>query len=188
MAGILPVRTIRWSAWEGCESGLEHLEVIQEGDHIVVESVVIGGEDGVSFGIHYELVIDPLWRVREARVATTAGGRLVLIGDGEGHWQVNGVAVPELRDCIDIDILATPFTNTLPIRRLGLRKGEGAAVRVLYVRTPALTVDAARQRYVAIEPGSLYRFESFDDPFTADLPVDADGVVIDYPGLFKRLS
>jgi hypothetical protein len=26
-----------------------------------------------------------------------------------------------------------------------------------------------------------------DGGFTADLPVDADGLVLDYPGLFKRV-
>jgi hypothetical protein len=30
----------------------------------------------------------------------------------------------------------------------------------------------------------LYRFLSLDGSFTADLPVDADGLVVDYPELF----
>ena len=34
----------------------------------------------------------------------------------------------------------------------------------------------------------LYRYEAADRSFTADLTVDEDGLVIDYPGLFARLS
>ena len=35
--------------------------------------------------------------------------------------------------------------------------------------------------------GGLYRFLSLDGGFTADLLVDADGLVLDYPGLFRRV-
>jgi hypothetical protein len=35
--------------------------------------------------------------------------------------------------------------------------------------------------------GSLYRFLNLDGGFTADLQVDPDGLVLDYPGLFRRV-
>jgi hypothetical protein len=35
--------------------------------------------------------------------------------------------------------------------------------------------------------GGTYRFVSLDGGFTADLPVDLDGLVVDYPGLFRRV-
>jgi uncharacterized protein len=34
--------------------------------------------------------------------------------------------------------------------------------------------------------GGSYRFVSLDGGFSADLPVDLDGLVMDYPGLFRR--
>jgi hypothetical protein len=46
------------------------------------------------------------------------------------------------------------------------------------------------QRYTCLEKsdrGGLYRFLSLDGEFTADLPVDAGGLVLDYPGLFRRV-
>ncbi len=95
---------------------------------------------------------------------------------------------PALRGCIDVDIQATPITNTLPIRRLDLKAGESMEIRLCYISMPDLIVSAASQRYTALDPGSLYRFESLEDGFTADLPVDQDGFVLDYPGLFKRLG
>ncbi len=48
------------------------------------------------------------------------------------------------------------------------------------------TVDG--QHYTCLKDGKLYRYEAEDRSFTADLPVDADGLVIDYPTLFQRLS
>ena len=97
--------------------------------------------------------------------------------------------MPELDGCIDVDISATPFTNTLPIRRLGLEPGESEELAVTYVRVPELLVGAERQRYSCLEAqanGELYRFEALPSGFTAELPIDAEGLVIDYPGLFRR--
>jgi uncharacterized protein len=36
-------------------------------------------------------------------------------------------------------------------------------------------------------PNRLYKFESLDGGFTADLPVDAEGLMLDYPSLFRRV-
>ena len=52
-------------------------------------------------------------------------------------------------------------------------------------RAPTLA-GAARTVLEKGDGGGLYRFESLDGGFTADLPVDPDGLVLDYPGLFKR--
>jgi hypothetical protein len=179
---------IRWSAWEGCEAGVEHCEIRLDGDRLLVEGLVIGANDGERFGLDYRLVLDRAWRLREAGLRTAAGRSLQLTSDGAGLWTVNGHAEAALAHCIDLDIEATPFTNTLPIQRLGLGAGQSALIDVAYIQVPSLTVTPGRQRYSALEPGRLYRFESLDIDFTADLPVDADGLVLDYPGLFKRLS
>jgi uncharacterized protein len=179
-------RTIRWSAWDGCEAGLEHLEIRSEGGNLVAAGMVLmAGEQ--PYGLTYRLVTDEAWRVREAILQTTSGQSLHLESDGRGTWRENGAVRADLRDCIDIDIEATPFTNTLPIRRFGLGQGQSADLRLVYIRVPALTAAPGRQRYTALSPGSLYRFESLDNPFTADLPVDTEGFVLDYPGLFRRL-
>ena len=43
------------------------------------------------------------------------------------------------------------------------------------------------RRYRCLEPCRLYRYEAVDRSFSADLPVDEDGVVLDYPTLFDRI-
>src|SRR3989442_7943903 len=84
---------------------------------------------------------------------------------------------------------ATPFTNTLPVRRLGLRPGETADLPVAWVIVPGLRVERARQRYTCLRleaQGAVYLYENLDNGFRADLPVDADGMGLDYPDQFRR--
>jgi uncharacterized protein len=178
----------RWQSWDGPDAGLEHLEIRLDGDHVLAEGVVIGSLDGERFGLDYRLVLDRAWRVREAGLRTTAGRVLQLTGDGTGLWTVNGHVDESLRGCIDLDIQATPFTNTLPVRRLTWSPGRAATIEVAYIDVPSLKVEPSPQRYTALVPGSRYRFEALDTGFTADLSVDAEGLVLDYPGLFRRCS
>jgi uncharacterized protein len=183
-------REVMWAPWEGL--GLEHLRIVTSDGGVVANGLVIGLEAGRPFRIGYEVRCDERWRVREVRVATpdSEGPVLELQADGEGRWmRRGGEPLPELDGCIDVDISATPFTNTLPIRRLGLEHGESEELVVTYVRVPELLVGPERQRYGCLEAtanGGLYRFEALPSAFTAELPVDADGLVIDYPGLFRR--
>ena len=90
----------------------------------------------------------------------------------------------------DIDIEITPFTNSLPVRRLNLAAGESAEIEAAYVAFPELTVGPARQRYSCLEragpTGSRYRYENPASGFTAELELDRDGLVLDYPALFQR--
>ena len=183
-------REVMWVLWEG--PGLEHLRLVTSDSGVVANGLVIGLEAGRPFRIGYEVRCDERWRVREVRAAVPDSGRTVLelLADGEGHWKRgDGEPVPELDGCIDVDISATPFTNTLPIRRLGLKPGEFEELTVIYIRVPELLVGPERQRYGCLEAqtdGGLYRFEALPSGFTAELPVDAEGLVIDYPGLFRR--
>jgi uncharacterized protein len=183
-------REVMWAPWE--RPGLEHLRLVTSDGDVVANGLVIGLEAGRPFRIGYEIRCDGRWRVQEVRAAAPDLGQpvLELLTDGEGHWKRGGgEPMPELDGCIDVDISATPFTNTLPIRRLGLEFGESEELAVTYVRVPELLVGPERQRYGFLEAQAdsrLYRFEALPSGFTAELPVDADGLVIDYPGLFRR--
>jgi hypothetical protein len=179
-------RTIRWSAWEGFEDGLEHVDIRPEGTGIIAAGLIVGTDEDSCYGLTYDLVVDEAWRVRDAWLRLTAGQTLHLESDGQGAWRADGRKRPDLQGCIDIDIEATPLTNTLPIRRLALDRGRSAVIHVAYIRVPSLAVEVSRQRYTALEPGSLYRFESLDSGFRADLPVDHEGFVMNYPRLFRR--
>jgi uncharacterized protein len=185
------VREVMWTPWE--QPGLEHLRLTSHDGGAGADGLVIGIEQGRAFRARYEVRCDARWRVREVRVALLGADRpaLALLADGEGRWTTEGGShLPALDGCIDVDISATPFTNTLPIRRLGLRPGESADLLMAYIDVPELRVASARQRYtcLAARPdGGLYRFEALPGGFTAELQVDAEGLVLDYPRLFRRV-
>lgn len=181
-------RTLRWSAWDGCEAGLEHVDVRPADGGLTISGVVISEENGAKFGLHYRLKVDSSWRTRSAHLQTTSGHVLALESNGQGSWTENEKPRPDLQGCIDVDIQATPLTNTLPIRRLEWEAGQATDIRLCYIAIPDLTVSAQDQRYTAIEPGLRYRFEALESGFTADLSVDEDGFVRDYPELFRRFG
>ncbi|WP_134494159.1 putative glycolipid-binding domain-containing protein [Microvirga pakistanensis] len=181
-------RTLRWSAWDGCAAGMEQADVRPADGGLTISGVVIGQEDGAKFGLHYRLRVDSAWRTRSVHLQTTSGQVLDLESNGQGSWSENGKSRPDLQGCLDVDIQATPLTNTLPIRRLEWRAGAAAEIRLCYIAVPDLAVSPQSQRYTALAPGSRYRFESLDSGFEAELPVDEDGFVLDYPSLFRRLG
>jgi uncharacterized protein len=192
MFRALSSTTVRWRPLEG--EGLEHLTIrsLNEsvGAAIRAESVLIGERGGFAYGVRYRIDCDAGWRVTSFVIETTDGRRLHLLSDGDGHWRtVEGMALPRFDGCIDIDLAGTPFTNTLPIRRLGLTHESGTtALKMLYVPFDTFEPMVDGQCYTCLKDGRLYRYEAGDRSFRADLPVDEDGLVIDYPTLFRRLS
>ena len=174
---------------------MEHLMLKWDEEGVRADGVVIGVESSVQFRVRYEVRCDTGWRVRKVKVDSLASDDVSvrLLADAEGGWITpDGEPVPVLDDCSDVDISVTPFTNTLPIRRLGLGPGESADLEVAYVDVPGMRVEPTRQRYTCLERGEyggLYRYEDegLFHGFTADLSVDADGLVLDYPGLFRRI-
>jgi hypothetical protein len=161
---------------------LERLHV-EIGEQIRATSVI----DSERGRYSYELVCEPDWTFRTIRIEAAASERaLTIVSDGKGEWTVDDEWRSDLDECIDIDLPVTPFTNTLPIRRLGLAIDDEADLAVAYIQFPDLEVVVDAQRYTRLGADS-YRYDSLDSDFTADLTVDADGVVLEYPELFERL-
>lgn len=180
---------IVWIPWDG--PGMEHLLFSQSpAGSVEAESIVAGIAGGLPFTLRYAIESDADWRVRQFRVEALQGpARIELRSDGNGTWAgLDGEPLPELDGCIDVDIEATPYSNTLPIRRLNLQPGESREIGVVYISIPTLAVSVERQVYTCLERDRRYRFLSVDGGFTADLPVDEDGLVLDYPGLFRRVK
>jgi uncharacterized protein len=177
----------RWQDWDG--RGIEHL-VLREGPReIVAESVVVASAGGSEFALRYRIRCDKSWRVRKAEIVVVGEPRAIEIaGDGKGNWSdASGKPLRKLHGAIDIDLSVTPFTNTLPIRRLKLRKGASADIVTVYIVAPALTITTDPQRYTCLEPRKRYRYESLDSDFTRDIEVDDQSMVVAYPGLFRRV-
>jgi hypothetical protein len=185
-------RTICWlptwnSSWAGV--GLEHLLLA----HDTADSVVLAvDEDDEPFRLVYRLHWNEAWQLRSADFSLAKGGAsrsLSLHTDGKGNWQDGeGRLLVELDGCMDIDIWPTPFTNSFPIRRQPMAVGERRTFRMAWVCGPDLTVKPQPQAYTRVND-KVYLFENLDGSgFTAELPVDEDGIVLDYPELFRRVK
>jgi hypothetical protein len=180
-----------WQAWAGV--GLEWCRLVADAQGARAESLALGVQAGTPWAVRYTLRCDAEWRTRELTITSLAGdgGALALRGDGAGRWlDPGGARLPGLDGCVDVDLSSTVLTNTLPIRRLGLAPGGSAEVLVVYVTVPGLAPSVSRQRYHCLRSGSegaRYRFEAPDSGFTSDIVVDADGLVIEYPGIARRV-
>jgi hypothetical protein len=169
--------------WIGTDT-VENTTVTMSAEGSHVEGQIDSSIDD-TLVTRYSIDTDASWATRFVRVATEEGD-LVLIGDGLGGWsEGDGTRLDHLVGAIDVDITATPLTNTLPLWRLGLRVGESADVLTAYIDVPELTVVADPQRYTRLDERS-YRFESQGGDFARDITIDDAGFVVDYPGLFRR--
>lgn len=188
-------RQILWSPWTG--PGLEHLRLQQQEQAIIADGLILGVHEQRPFRLHYKIHCTMDWRLRSVYVSAFGdeSQSLTLLTDGEGNWTTGGgEALPALQGCLDVDISRTPFTNTLPIRRLALQPATQATLTMAYIAAPQMQLEVTQQRYTCLEAtptGGRYRFESLrhgEVSFTAELPVDRDGLVMDYPGLFRRVG
>jgi hypothetical protein len=181
-------RTVCWTPVGN--SGFEHLQLRAEDGGYVARSILLGIEGETPFRLHYKIKADQHWRTRKLwlRAVTPFSAReQTLRSDGRGNWRNDdGMDLPALRDCLDVDITVTPFTNTLPINRLQLIRRQSVDIRVVYVLAPSLAISASAQRYSRRGADPDIFFESPAHDFTALLPIDGDGLVLDYPQLFRR--
>lgn len=175
---------IRWRSLE--HGGLEQLRIYEWPEAYRIRSAVIGQVGEERHGVHYEMSVTPGWVFESILLQRTDGVMSVLRRGSDEQWfDMHAEDLPELRGCTDIDFEMTPFTNTLPIRRAPLAIGETRRFRMAYIPADTLEPFATEQIYTRLGE-RLYRFETADGSFSADISVDENGFVTDYPGLFER--
>ncbi|WP_312795468.1 putative glycolipid-binding domain-containing protein [Tianweitania sp.] len=179
-------KTLRWQSWDG--AGLEHCVIRSEGLDFLAEGVIVAPTAAKPFACRYALRFDSAWHTQSLSVAVIGEERsLLLVMDAKGRWLSNSVPVLELDYALAPDLSASALTNTLAIRRLNLAEGKSANIETAYVDLPDMAVSADPQRYTCLKKGSLYLYQSRDSDFQSEIEVDADGFVVTYPGLFRRL-
>jgi hypothetical protein len=163
-----------------------------------------------SYALDYSLVTGPGWVTRELQVRVHAASwwrSLVLQRGHRGGWtaswdgdadEARATGLPDLEAALDCDLGLCPLTNTMPIRRLDLvgaaHRGQRGSHHLVmaWVSVPDLEVHRAEQDYavgdavVSDGHGALVSFAS--DGFSTSLEVDANGLVVNYPGLARRLE
>lgn len=152
-------------------------------------SVITGVHEHQNFNVEYFIRTGFGWETILVQLTAEVGDRsesLVLQSDGQGNWMKNQAEAPEFEGCIDVDISLTPFTNSLPINRLRMEKGETRPIKVLYLDILNTTEKPVIQHYTLLSDTD-YKFENVPNDFEAVIRVDAEGLVENYPGLFERL-
>ncbi len=125
--------------------------------------------------------------------ASTANtGELEMKEAGEG---LNEDDLDDMQDALDVDLGLSPVFNSLPVLRHGLHEGGGPRDFVMiWISVPDLSLHASPQRYTFRERRSeqrrVVRFEAIGpgEDFVADVEFDADGLVVDYPGIATRIE
>ncbi|HJQ12676.1 MAG TPA: putative glycolipid-binding domain-containing protein [Gemmatimonadaceae bacterium] len=154
-----------------------------------MSGVAILTNDKAPHCVEYEVQVDGLWRTLRSRISEHGGSDRIDfdIRCVENIWTINGVEVPAVAGCGDIDFGFSPATNFLAIRRLGLQPGQSAPVRSAWVRFPEFTLEPLEQKYTRID-AKTYRYESDGGRFSRDIKVSDDGFVLEYPGLWVAES
>lgn len=187
MSGAVAVRTLLWERLD--ERGLEAVCLAKVATGWEIDARYVGAHEGSAVTAEYKLLVDPDWVTLRLDAVWGMGPshRHRTLERMGTRWWLDGTPRPDLDGCIDVDLRWTPLTNTLPIRRLGLAPGGGADVEVIWLGEGDLRIERSSQRYTRTG-ADTWRFESLGSGFAADLRVDAEGFILDYPGFFRRVA
>jgi hypothetical protein len=70
---------------------------------------------------------------------------------------------------------------------LNLAVGVAAEVKAAWLRFPGFKLEMLTQQYRRLDDVT-YRYESAGGKFVAELKVDQDGFVVEYPGIWRAES
>lgn len=76
----------------------------------------------------YAVTLTPGWVFRELTLHGYDDRQLEVRRNRDGTWSVNQKPRLDLKGAVDIDLAFSPFTNTLPVRRLSLPVGGRAEI------------------------------------------------------------
>jgi uncharacterized protein len=154
-------------------------------------AAVFRGTTGPA-ALRYEVICGPDWATRVGVVHGFVGRVEVdwrIERDAAAGWTLNGVAVPGLGHCLDLDFGFTPATNLTQTRRIALAVGATAEVPVAWIDADSVALAEAaalvelQQTYVR-RTERTYWYESSTTGYRALLELAPDGFVTRYPELW----
>ncbi len=173
---------------------MESVRVQLSGNRIKAYGRVVAAATSAhpAFNASYDLVTDETGATKRLSMTVTLAERerqLSVARDEENMWLVQEHSGQTSRSsydgALDVDVIFSPFFNALPIRRAHVMPGSGEAVTVpvVYLRVPDLSVDIAHISYTAKDDSIALKSPVADTTVT----VDANGFILDYPGLAERI-
>lgn len=184
--------------WQGVtDPRLESVRVLLSDNRLRASGriIVAGAGEDEAYSASFELSTDEVGVASRLLLRSTTADeeRQVSLSRTEDEvWLVDhghGADRDEFDGARDVDVLGAVLFNTLPVRRLGLQREPSThELPMVFVTLPDLSVTVSRQTYRTLSVngnGAVVNYAS--GGFTTDLSVDADGFVVDYPGLARRV-
>lgn len=181
----------RTIVWKGLDVDTDETCAVNYHDNdITVRSEISGWADGKPLTVEYFIRLGKSWDVLQFEVTAQVGtqvNRYAMHRDDSGKWrETGGEESPEFEGCDYIDISLTPLTNSLPINGLGLLEGTSKYTDVVYIDVLDNKLRRDRQQYTKLSR-LKYKFVNDGGDFTAEIDVDEQGFVTDYPNLFENI-
>jgi hypothetical protein len=173
--------------WKGLEDNtIENCTINVCSEGVVVTSKISGKDVDIS----YQIMTDTRWLTNRCELSGYFRGfniQFLFERNHRGTWIANGQLDARFDQWEYVDISLTPFTNSLPINRLVLPEKEAREISALYFDFTDRKVRLVKQCYTRLS-ANLYHYENVPNDFEADILVDDNGFVVDYPALFTRKS
>jgi hypothetical protein len=185
--------------------GVEFAEIDLEPRRVSADGVAVGVEP-FPYRLDYALETVPGFITSRLHVSSRGQGwyRAVdLTRKPDGTWDISadeqgdtdlpsaGGEPATLCGALDCDLALSPVTNLMPVLRHDLLLGGGPVeLTMAWISVPALSVHADHQRYSFVRSDRgrrVIRYEASDGTFAADITFDGEGIVVDYPGIARRL-
>jgi hypothetical protein len=201
----------RFVIWRGTDAWRTEAAAIDLTDSGVRATGTQLGLDPVPYRLDYELDAAEDWVTRQFTLRAVGEGwerSLKLARAAEGEWSIEGAhagtdvglgTAPSgdedaIATALDCDLAFSPLTNLMPVRRRLPPGGEPFDLVCAWVLVPQLTVIAYPQRYEPVGEleggGRIVRFVDRGPGagFVAELHLDSDGLVVEYPDLATRVG
>jgi uncharacterized protein len=184
--------------WQGVGAPrLESVRLLVADSRLKASGRLIAAADGDddAFSTSFEAATDASGAFSRLLIRATSAEdecQISVNRTDDGVWLVDrgqGAERSTFGGALDIDVAGAVLFNALPIRRLGLHREAGEhQLPVVYVSLPDLSVHVSQQTYTTVSIGEESSVVNYrDETFSADLTVDSNGFVIEYPGLTRRV-
>jgi uncharacterized protein len=184
--------------WQGAAAPrLESVRLLVADNRLKASGRLIAAADGddEAFSTSFEAATDSHGAFSRLLIRATRAEeerQISVNRTDDGVWLVDrgqGAERSTFGGALDLDVAGAVLFNALPIRRLGLHREAGEhQLPVVYVSLPELSVRLSQQTYTTVSIGEESSVVNYrDENVSADLTVDSNGFVLDYPDLARRI-
>ena len=154
-----------------------------------ISSTIAGEYENKVYKVEYYIKTNENWETTfvTLEIQLDNSNELLILEKTKGTWLLNTKPDDRLKNIFDIDISLTPFTNTLPINRLKQKDDERQTIEVIYFDILEREIKPVKQVYTRLAT-DRYLYENYDKSFKADIVIDEQGLVVDYPKLFEMTA